>query len=136
MSSRGSVRVGATAAVAGAVVLFVGTFLHPAGADPNDPVAAFTEYAADPLWVASHLTQLFGVILLVGALILLSRILSNRGAALWAALGRAGAIASLAAAAATQAVDGVALKVMVDNGAAASEPEKAMMFQAAYGVRQ
>ena len=136
MSSRGSLRVGATAAVAGAVLLFIGTFLHPAGADPKDAVAAFTEYAADPLWVASHLTQLFGVILMVGALIQLSRTLSTGPAGLWAALGMAGAIASLAVAAATQAVDGGALKIMVDDWAAASEPDKAMIFQAAYGVRQ
>ena len=136
MSSRGSLRVGATAAVAGAVLLFIGTFLHPAGADPKDAVAAFTEYAADPLWVASHLTQLFGVILMVGALIQLSRTLSTGPAGLWAALGMAGAIASLAVAAATQAVDGVALKIMVDDWAAASEADKAMIFQAAYGVRQ
>ncbi len=136
MSDRDSVRAGATAAVAGAVVLFIGTFLHPADADPNDAVAAFTEYAADQLWVASHLMQLLGMIFIVGALIQLSRILSTGGAGLWAALGRAGAIASLGAAAATQAVDGVALKVMVDNWAAATEPEKMMIFQAAYGVRQ
>ena len=30
-------------------------------ADPNIPIAAFTEYAADHHWVASHLTELFGV---------------------------------------------------------------------------
>ncbi len=136
MSDRDSVRAGATAAVAGAVVLFIGTFLHPADADPNDALAAFTEYAADQLWVASHLMQLLGMIFIVGALIQLSRILSTGGAGLWAALGGAGAIASLAVAAATQAVDGVALKVMVDNWAAATEPEKMMIFQAAYGVRQ
>ena len=129
-------RFGALAAGAGAVALFVGTFLHPIGADPNDSVAAFTEYAADRLWVASHLTQLLGVIFIVGALIQLSRTLLTGSAGLWAALGMAGAIASLAVAAALQAVDGVALKVMVDNWAAASEADKPMMFQAAYGVRQ
>lgn len=136
MSDRDSVRAGATAAVAGAVVLFIGTFLHPADADPNDAVAAFTEYAADQLWVASHLTQLLGMVFIVGALLQLSRILSTEPAGLWAALGRAGAIASLAVAAAVQAVDGVALKVMVDSWAAASEPDKSMVFQATYGVRQ
>jgi len=38
--------------------------------------------------------------------------------------------------AALQAVDGVALKMMVDRWAAASEPEKTALFAAAYGVRQ
>jgi len=48
-------------AIAGSVLLFIGTYLHPMSADPNQAAAAFAEYAADPLWVASHLTQLAGV---------------------------------------------------------------------------
>jgi len=51
--------------------------MHPMGADPNIPLAAFTEYAADHHWVASHLMQLFGVILMVAALVLLSRMLAG-----------------------------------------------------------
>jgi hypothetical protein len=57
-------------------------------------------------------------------------------AAVWASLGMAGAIASMAMFSALQAVDGVALKVMVDRWRAAAEPEKAMVFQVAFGVRQ
>ena len=53
-----------------------------------------------------------------------------------ASLGIAFGIAGIAAAAALQAVDGVALKMMVDRWAAASEPEKGALFSAAYGVRQ
>jgi len=54
-------RIGAVAAMSGAVTLFVATLLHPMSADPNDPPAAFVEYAADRLWVASHLGQFLGV---------------------------------------------------------------------------
>src|SRR5207249_1064005 len=68
----GASRIGATCAITGSVLLFVGTYLHPMGADPNQAVAAFTEYAADNLWVASHLTQLAGVALMVAALLLLA----------------------------------------------------------------
>lgn len=39
--------VGGMSAIAGVILLFVGTYLHPLGADPNDVVAAFTEYAAE-----------------------------------------------------------------------------------------
>lgn len=53
MSSRSASRIGATCAIAGSLLLLIGTYLHPLGADPNEPVAAFTEYAADQLWVAS-----------------------------------------------------------------------------------
>ena len=49
-SARQLLRIGAIAAMAGPLVLFVSTLMHPLEADPNDAVAAFTEYAADRLW--------------------------------------------------------------------------------------
>ncbi len=100
------------------------------------PLAAFAEYAADRHWVASHLLQLLGVAMMVAALVLLSQRMEDGPAAEWATLGMMGAVASLAVASALQAVDGVALKVMVDRWAAAAEPGKAALFQAAFGVRQ
>lgn len=91
---------------------------------------------ADRLWVASHLLQLIGLILMVFALVLLSRIMSSGGGSSWAHIGVVGAGSSLSVAAALQAVDGVALKVMVDRWAAASAAEKEILFQATFGVRQ
>jgi hypothetical protein len=129
-------RGASVAAVSGALLLFGGTILHPSGTDPNDAVAAFSEYADDQLWIATHLTQLLGVALIVCALIQLSRLLASGSAKGLARIGAAGAIASLAAAAAVQAVDGIALKIMVDAWAAAAEPDKTTLFYAAYGVRQ
>jgi hypothetical protein len=67
MSRRGVGRIEGTCAIAGSLVLLLGTYLHPMSAGPNGAVAAFTEYAADRLWVASHLTQLAGVTLTVAA---------------------------------------------------------------------
>lgn len=128
--------IGATSAIGGSGLLLVGTFLHPMHADPHDNVAAFTEYAADHLWVASHLTQLAGVVLMVAALLVLAKELDAGRSGAWSRLGAAGAIASLAIAAALQAVDGVALKVMVDAWAAASGTQKEIAFQAAFAVRQ
>jgi len=122
--------------VAGALLLFVGTYLHPMSADPNVPLAAFTEYAASDHWVTIHLMQLFGVVLIATALVLLSRKMSDGPAAEWATLGAAGAIASVAIAAALQAVDGVALKFMVDAWAVTPDPAKGAMFDAAFAVRQ
>jgi hypothetical protein len=133
---RYTMRGASVAAIGGALLLFVGTILHPSGADPNDAVAAFSEYAADQLWIASHLTQLLGVTLIVCALIQFSRLLASGAARDLAWIGAAGAIASLAAAAALQAVDGIALKNMVDAWAAAAEPDRTTLFYAAYGVRQ
>ena len=133
---RYTLRGASVAAIGGALLLFIGTILHPSGADPNDAVAAFSEYAADQLWIASHLTQLLGVTLIVCALIQLSRLLSSGAARDLARVGAAGAIATLAAAASLQAVDGIALKNMVDAWAAAAEPDRTTLFYAAYGVRQ
>ena len=129
-------RVGATCAIAGSALLLVGTYLHPMDADPNDAVAAFTEYAASGTWVASHLVQLAGMILMVAALLVVTRGLESRSATAWARIAAAGAVASLAVTAALQAVDGVALKRMVDAWAAAPPPEKDAAFRAAFAVRQ
>ena len=133
---RYTLRGASVAAFGGALLLFGGTILHPSGADPNDAVAAFSEYADDQWWIASHLTQLLGVALIVCALIQLSRLLASGSARGLAWIGAAGSIASLAIAAALQAVDGIALKMMVDAWAAAAEPDKTTLFYAAYGVRQ
>jgi hypothetical protein len=104
-------------------------------ADPNDALAAFAEYAADHSWIASHLTQLAGMALIVVALLFLARELELAGAA-WARVAAAGAIVSLALAAALQAVDGIALKRSVDAWAAAPAPHKDAAFYAALAVRQ
>jgi hypothetical protein len=136
MQTQAGSKIGAIAAIAGAVLLMVGTYLHPMSADPNVPLAAFAEYAASDNWVAVHLMQLFGVVSIAASLVLLSRKMADGPAARLAALGAAGAIASVAVAAALQAVDGVALKVMVDTWAATPEPQKATLFSAAFAVRQ
>ena len=136
MLGRGAIRIGATCAIAGSVFLLLGTYLHPQGADPNETVAAFTEYAADRLWVASHLTQLAGVALMLAALVCLAQQLESASGTGWARLAAGGAIASLAVTAALQAVDGIALKAMVDAWAAAPAAQKEAAFYAAFAVRQ
>jgi hypothetical protein len=64
--------------------------------DPNDAVAAFTEYATDRLWVTSHLTQLAGVTLMVAAVLFLAQKLEWGSGTVWARVAGGGAIASLA----------------------------------------
>lgn len=136
MQKAHSSKVSLISATLGAGLLLVGTYLHPMNADPNVPPAAFAEYAADSHWIASHLLQLFGVVFMVAALVLLSRRLEDGAAAEWTSVVRIGAVASLAMAGALQAVDGVALKTMVDSWAAAVGSEKPALFHAAFAVRQ
>ncbi len=135
-SDRQLVRIGAVAAIAGALLLFGSTLLHPLEADPNDALAAFQEYAADRLWVATHLGQLLGVAAIVAAMVALARTLDEGRATAWSRVGVAGAVASLAVTAVLQAVDGVALKFMVDKWAAAPAGQRDVIFEAAFGVRQ
>ncbi len=136
MHIRSTFRLGPLLAVLGVTLLVIGTVLHPMQADPAVAEAAFAEYAADRHWVVSHLMQLAGAWAMIASLLLLARRLEAGPAAPWAGLGTAFGIAGIAAAAALQAVDGVALKMMVDRWAAAAEPEKTALFAAAYGVRQ
>jgi hypothetical protein len=123
-------------AIVGAILLIVGTYLHPLGADPNDAVEAFTEYAVDHVWIASHLTQLVGVIFMVVALLVLTQELDCAGGKGWSRIAAGGAIASLGVAAVLQAVDGIALKAMIDAWAASPAAQKEVTFHAAFAVRQ
>jgi hypothetical protein len=137
MSTEGHLaRGGAAAAVSGALMLFISTLLHPLNADPNDAPAAFAEYAAATIWVASHLGQFAGIALLGVALVALAETLEAGAPSAWARIGLVGVAASVAAAAALQAVDGVALKVMVDRWARASGDDRARAFEGAFAVRQ
>ncbi len=129
-------RIGGVTAIGGAVTLFVATLFHPMSADPNDPAAAFAEYAADRLWVASHLGQFLGVALLCVSLVALGNAMEAGWPAAWARVGVVGTAASLAAAAALQAADGVALKVMVDRWMEANGEDRIRAFEGAFAVRQ
>jgi hypothetical protein len=124
------------AALLGATSLFVGTALHPMGADPNDAAAAFSEYALDRYWIWSHLAQFVGVVLLALALITFTLELEIGQSAPWGGITVALAVALIAIAAALQAVDGVALKRVVDHWAAAAAEQKSAAFEAAFAVRQ
>lgn len=132
MTKNQSYMVAALAAL-GAILLIAGTMLHPSGADPAQAEAAFAEYAADPFWVTSHLTQLAGVALMLVSQVVLAEWRGSAGAL--ARLALMGAAASLAVAGCLQAVDGVALKPMADAWAAAPEAGKQAALQGALAVR-
>ena len=111
-------RSGAICAIAGVALLVIGTWLHPSTADPNDAVAAFSEYAASRWWGAVHLTQLLEIIGILATLLSFAGYIQSRRGEITARIAVAGLVTS-ALAAALQAVDGVALKRMVDTWASA-----------------
>ena len=128
-------RVGGASAIVGVVVLFVATMLHPMDAQPGNAPAAFAEYALDRHWVATHLGQLLGVVLVASGFVALSWKLRAGRAGAWALLAGLSAVASVSLAGALQAVDGVALKFMVDRWAEAGSGRE-VVFEAVFGVRQ
>ena len=129
-------RVGGISAICGVFVLLVGTMLHPMDAPPNDAAAAFAEYARDRFWVATHLAQCFGVVLIAAGMIALSWKLRGGRSGAWALLAGSTVMVSVSLAGALQAVDGVALKFAVDRWSVSTEIARAAAFETAYAVRQ
>src|SRR3954466_919250 len=132
-SYRPLLRIGAIAFPMGWVILLVSTDLHPGHQDPNDFVAAFTEYAASSSWIAVHAGQLLGYVLLIGGLVALFSTVGARSAvaAAWGRLPRTCATVTLAAFCALQAVDGITLIRAIDAWVAAPPVTKPLAFAAA-----
>ena len=123
-------------AVLGTVLLGAGSLLHPADADASVAADAFAEYAGVTRahWVGSHLLQLGGVACVALVVVLLSRAVAGPRQSAWARVTAVLGTAGLATAAVLQAVDGIALKVVVDQWSAAGEG-RAELFAAAVAVR-
>lgn len=86
--------------------------------------------------MTTHLGQFLGVLLMAGGLVALYDTLARERSGWIARLGLFSAIASVSVTAMLQAVDGVALKAMVDGWAQAAASEKPASFRAALAVRQ
>ena len=127
-------KLGAICAFFGGVLLGIGTSMHPMHANPVNTAAVLAEYAAISNWVVGHLLQFAGATLLIAFMLILSRQLRAGSGMRQVATG--GAVASLAVAAVLLAVDGIALKNLVDAWAAAPDADKPAAFSLAAGMRQ
>lgn len=121
----------------GAALAAAGTWLHPTDADPNDSLAAFTEYAQSSrvAWVTSHLLQLAGLVAIVLAVVLVTRTLAGTARSSWISATTVLGTATIAVAGTLQAVDGIALKATVDLWAEAPAGDESSLFAAAVAVR-
>jgi hypothetical protein len=130
-------RLVAVLAVFSSALLTIGTVLHPAHADPGSPAAAFVEYAgvSRGMWVAGHLLQLGGAAGMVLVVVLLTGTVDGTRGSAWARAVTVFGSAGLATAAVLQAVDGVALKAVVDLWSGAGE-DRGALFAGALAVRQ
>jgi hypothetical protein len=155
---RPMLRMGSIAFLAGLAIAVVSTFVfHPSGTGEelmNNPFI-FAVYAEDDLWIATHIGQFAGLLLIyAGGFVALFRLLSRSDSGTVAsALAWFGLVTSILTASALtilQAVDGIALKIAVDtwyaipsSPSASSEAgngggregEKAIALRVAEGLR-
>lgn len=132
-------RIGSIAFIAGAIILIVSTLFHPSTEDPANQSLVFTKYANDDFWIAWHIGQFAGVIIVfAGGFVALYRLLAQSELSMvfiLAWFGLAIAIMAASAFAVLQAVDGIAQKKAVDSWVAAPHEEKAIAFGVAEGIR-
>src|SRR5919199_5560841 len=137
--NRSSLRIGSIAFIVGVVIVIVSTMLHPSKEDPANHPLVFMEYANSNSWIAVHIGQFVGGIMVFGGgfgvlhSFLMRSESSTTSALSW--IGFAVAIMTASAIAVLQAVDGIALKMAVDSWAAAPGEEKSIKFRVAEGIR-
>ena len=141
-------RMGAVAFLAGVVIIIVSTLFHASSEDLMSNPVVFAVYAEDDLWIASHIGQFAGVMLVfAGGFVALHRLLVKSESGTASALAWFGLVTAIISASTftiLQAVDGIALKIAVDtwyaipsspSSADAGEGEKTIAFQVAEGIR-
>jgi hypothetical protein len=126
--------------LAGLVIIIVSTIFHPPGQPATNYPLVFAEYAASKTWIALHIGQFAGVMLVFagGFVALYHYLASSESSSIvkaLALLGLATAIVAASTFAILQAVDGIALKRAVDSWAAAPADEKVASFRVAEGIR-
>jgi hypothetical protein len=142
---RPMLRMGSVAFIAGLIIAAVSTFVfHPTGTGEelmNNPFI-FAVYAEDPLWIASHIGQFAGILLIfAGGFVALHRLLVKSESGTASALSWLGLVTAIITASVftiLQAVDGIALKIAVNTWYAippGEEERKAVYLGVAEGLR-
>jgi hypothetical protein len=144
---RPMLRMGSVAFLAGIVIFMVSTIgFHAGTEDPMDNPAVFAVYAQSDPWIAAHIGQFAGLMLIfAGGFVALHRLLLHSESGVASALawfGLAAAIITASTYAILQAVDGIAQKIATGSwyaippsSTAGSEEQKAITFRVAEGIR-
>jgi hypothetical protein len=136
--NRSSLRIGSTAFIVGVLIVIVSTMLHPSKEDPANHPLVFMEYANSNSWVAIHIGQFVGGIMVFGGGfgVLHSILWASESSITYALswIGFAVAIMTASAIAVLQAVDGIALKMAVDSWTTTPVEKKDMIFRVAEGI--
>jgi hypothetical protein len=132
-------RIGSITFLTGLAIFIISSAFHAGREDPTNHLRVFAEYANNPPWIAAHIGQFVGDILIfAGGFVTLFRILVQSESMTVSGLAWIGfTIAIIAASTLSilQAVDGIALKRAVDSWIVAPAEEKMAAFRVAEGIR-
>jgi hypothetical protein len=132
-------RIGSITFFIGLAIFIISTEFHASREDPTNHLRVFAEYANSPPWIAAHIGQFVGgIVVFAGGFVALFRLLvqsESMVASVLAWIGFATAIIAASVLCILQAVDGIALKRAVDSWAAAPPEEKTAAFRIAEGIR-
>ncbi len=150
---RPMLRMGSVAFLAGLVIIVISTLFHASSEDLMDNPVVFVVYAESDPWIAAHIGQFAGVMLVfAGGFVALFRLLVGSESGTASALAWLGLVTAILVASTftiLQAVDGIALKIAVNTWHAIPTPsspsssssdddaveEKAIAFRVAEGIR-
>jgi protein-S-isoprenylcysteine O-methyltransferase Ste14 len=131
-------RIGSITFLIGLAIFIISTEFHASREDPTNHLRVFAEYANSTPWIAAHIGQFVGgIVVFAGGFVTLFRLLvqsESMTASVLAWIGFATAIIAASVLCILQAVDGIALKRAVDSWAAAPIEEKTAAFRVAEGI--
>src|SRR5215212_7302004 len=132
-------RIGSITFLIGLAIFIISSAFYTGREDPTNHLRVFTEYANSPPWIAAHIGQFVGDILIfAGGFVALFRLLvqsESMTVSVFAWIGFAIAIIAASTLSILQAVDGIALKRAVDSWFIAPAEEKMAAFRVAEGIR-
>jgi hypothetical protein len=132
-------RIGSIIFLTGLAIFTISTAFHASREDPTNHLRVFAEYANSPPWIAAHIGQFVGeIIIFAGGFVALFRLLvqsESMTVSVLAWIGFSTAIIAASTLSILQAVDGIALKRAVDSWVIAPAGEKMAAFRVAEGIR-
>src|ERR1043166_8846751 len=135
-SERLLLRIGSITLLTGLAIFTISTAFHASREDPTNHLRVFAEYDNSPPWIAAHIGQFVGrIVVFAGGFVALYRLLvqsESRTASALALIGFAVAILSASALSILQAIDGIALKRAVDSWASAPTDRKSTRLNSSH----
>ena len=129
MKDRSMIRLGAMFGLAGAVLAVPANLLHPRTSE-TAATARYALIADSGIWDVIHYAAGAAILLFLASFVAINRYLDDTPGASWARFALVIGIVGVAAGVITTAVDGYAMKTVVDRWAAAGSPTSGPTFEA------